>query len=391
MAQDSLKPIRRVVTGNDERSRSKVVWDGPAPNTNPSPTPLTSASGWTDFWVWHGSPAPLSGERDDGNLPYDFPGPPGGGHWRVVHGAGRPADYDAAKDPLIVPPHAPKEHSLGRRWDRGGNNAYSGGMHKTETVDYAILLEGERTLVLDDREVQWRPGDVVIDVGAWHQWSSRGQGGGRIAFDMIAAHFVDGPVGLAQGNDRIMVANRNHKLPAGVKPARRIVCLDREPGKSTLASDGPSPDVHIDPARPGFASQRMWVTDGTPAKIVLETLHLPHALEPPAGGSVLNVVTFPPDESWKGKVGAREVEAFYRCMGSPRASTYSPQAPHPYMQKTRTLDFGIVLEGEIVLLLDQQEVRLKAGDFVVQRGTNHAWSNRSSGPAVVAIATHDGA
>ena len=46
------------------------------------------------------------------------------------------------------------------------------------------------------------------------------------------------------------------------------------------------------------------------------------------------------------------------------------------MQKTRTLDFCIVLEGEIVLVLDAQEVALKAGDMVVQRGTHHAWSNR---------------
>ena len=77
-------------------------------------------------------------------------------------------------------------------------------------------------------------------------------------------------------------------------------------------------------------------------------------------------------------------------MGSPGASTYSPHAPHPYMQKTRTLDFCIVIEGEIVLVLDTQEVALKEGDFVVQRGTNHAWSNRSGSPAVVAIASHDG-
>ena len=135
----------------------------------------------------------------------------------------------------------------------------------------------------------------------------------------------------------------------------------------------------------------MWVTDGTPAKIVLETLHLPHTLEPPPNGSVLNVVTLPSDESWKSKVGAREVEAFFRAMGSPRASTYSREAPHPYMQKTRTLDFAIVLEGEVVLVLDTQQVQLKAGDFVVQRGTNHAWSNRSMRPAVIAIASHDGA
>jgi mannose-6-phosphate isomerase-like protein (cupin superfamily) len=308
----------------------------------------------------------------------------------VVQGVGRAANYDPAKDTTIVPSHAPKEHELGRRWDRGGINAYSGGMHKTETVDYAILLDGERTLVLDDCEVEWRPGDVVIDVGAWHQWSSRNRDGGRVAFDMIAARFVDGPVGLAQGNDRVMRADPKQKLPAGVKPARRIVCLDREPGKSTLLSDGPSPDVRTDPARPGFASQRMWVTDGTPAKIVLETLHLPHTIEPPAGGSVLNVVTFPPDKNWQGKVGAPEVQAFFKAMGSPGASTYSREAPHPYMQKTRTLDFGIVIEGEIVLVLDTQEVKLKAGDFVVQRGTNHAWSNQSNRPAVVAIASHDG-
>jgi quercetin dioxygenase-like cupin family protein len=389
MAQTGLKAIRRVVTGNDEGGRSKVFWDGPAPNAHEAS--MGAGRGHIDFWVWDESPAPLSGNSDDGNLSYDFPGPPKGGHWRVVQGVGRAADYDPAKDKLIVPSHEPKEHPLGRRWDRGGTNAYSGGMHKTETVDYAILLDGERTLVLDDREVQWRPGDVVIDVGAWHQWSSRNRGGGRVAFDMIAARFVDGPVGLAQGNDRVLRASPGQKLPAGVKPARRIVCLDREPGKSTLVSDGPSPDVRTDPARPGFASQRMWVTDGTPAKIVLETLHLPHTIEPPASGSVLSVVTFPPDESWKGKVGAAEVAAYFRAMGSPGASTYSPRAPHPYMQKTRTLDFGIVLEGEIVLVLDTQEVRLKAGDFVVQRGTNHAWSNRSGSPAIVAIASHDGA
>jgi hypothetical protein len=175
-----------------------------------------------------------------------------------------------------------------------------------------------------------------------------------------------------------------------VKPARRIVVTDREPGKSCLVSDAASPDMRTDPARPGFAIQRMWVTDGTPAKIVLETLHLPHTLEPPANGSVLNVFTFPPDAAWKGKVGEREVRAFFEAVGSPGASTYSAGAPHPYMQKTRTLDFGIVLDGEIVLVLDTQEVTLKTGDCVVQRGTNHAWSNRSSKPAVLAIASHDG-
>ena len=76
-------------------------------------------------------------------------------------------------------------------------------------------------------------------------------------------------------------------------------------------------------------------------------------------------------------------------MGSPSASTYSPDAPHPYMQKTQTLDLCLVLEGEATLVLDTAEVRLRAGDTVVQRATKHAWSNGSTRPAVVAISSHD--
>ena len=176
------------------------------------------------------------------------------------------------------------------------------------------------------------------------------------------------------------------------KPVRRIVCIDDADGKSKAIADGPSPDVRTDPARPGFASTRIWVTDRTPARIkgVRETLDMPHTLEPPAGGSVCRVVTFPPDDTFKGKVGAKEVQTYFANMGSPGASTYSTKAPHPYMQKTRTLDFCLILEGEITLVLDTEEVNLKAGDTVVQRGTNHAWSNRSNQPCVIAFSSHDG-
>jgi mannose-6-phosphate isomerase-like protein (cupin superfamily) len=380
-----LTPTRRVVTGNDPRGRSKVIWDGPAPNAHVAS--MGSGRGHTDIWVWNEAPAPLSGESDDGNLGYTFSGPQNGGHFRVVQARPRPADYDPAKDKALVRPHPPKARPGGRGvWDRGGDDAFSSAMHKTETVDYGIVLAGERSLILDDRELLMKPGDIVIQVGAWHQW--RMPKGAIMAFDMIGARFVDGEAGLAQGRDKPLLAKP--KLPAGVKPIRRIVTIDREPGKSSLVADGPAPDVHTDPARPGYACARLWVTDSTPAKIVFETLQLPHTLEPPPRGSVCRVETFPPDDSWKGKVGAAEVQAFFRAMGSPSASGYSPLAPHPYMQKTRTLDFCVVLEGEIVLVLDTQEVTLKAGEIAVQRGTHHAWSNRSARPAVVAIASHDG-
>ena len=159
---------------------------------------------------------------------------------------------------------------------------------------------------------------------------------------------------------------------------RRIVVVD-ENQRSKVISDGPTPDVRTDPARPGFSCARIWVSGATPVRLkgLRESLHLPHFLEPPPGGSVCRVVTFPPDASYRRKVSAREVQAYFAAMGSPSASTYSPQAPHPYMQKTQTLDFCLVLEGEITLVLDTEEVQLKAGDTVVQRGTNHAWSNHS--------------
>lgn len=384
---EGLKPIRRVVTGNDARGRSGVTWDGPAPNVHAAS--MGAGRGHVDLWVWNETPVPLSGGQDNGNLPYTFCGPPGGGHLRVVQAGARSADYDPARDRDLVPDLPAKLRPGGRGvWDRGGNNAYSSAMHKTETVDYGIVLAGERELILDDCEVVMRPGDIVIQVGAWHQW--RMPKGAIMAFDMIAAQFVDGPAGLAQGNDTPIRPATEFKLPEGVKPSRRIVTIDREAGRSSLVSDGPAPDLRLDPARPGFASARLWVTDSTPAKILYETLHLPHALEPPPRGSVCRVVTFPPDAGWRGKVGAAEVQAYFRSMGSPGASTYSPLAPHPYMQKTQTLDFCAVLEGEVTLVLDTQEVVLKAGEIVIQRGTNHAWSNRSNGPARVVICSHDG-
>ena len=140
------------------------------------------------------------------------------------------------------------------------------------------------------------------------------------------------------------------------KPVRRIVCADDEDGKSKAIHDGPAPDVRADPERPGFSSTFIWATDATPARIDGDP---PRVLAPPPGGSLCRILTFPPERA-------------------PRA-----------MQETRTLDFCLILEGEITLVLDTEEVELRAGDTVVQRGTRHAWSNRSSRPCVIAISSHD--
>jgi hypothetical protein len=385
MSTQEVKSVRRVVTGHNSKGQSIVSWDGPAPSVRGGEN---GANKWTDLWVWNEPCAPISGANDDGNLTYDFPGPPKGGHLRIVHGQGKPAHYDPAKDQRILAPHAPKPRPSHRVWDRGGRNLFNSDMHKTETVDYAILLNGQRRLILDDCEIDWKPGDVVIQVGAYHQWSSPDQGG-DVMYDMIASPFTDGLRGLAQGQDKILTADPKRVLPGGAKAARRIVTIDRELHKGSLVVDGPTPDVCIDEARPGFSSSRLWVTRG-PAEIVYESLHLPRHIQPPVGGSVMSVNYIPPDESWKGKVGSAQVQAFFKAMGSPEASTYAGSAPHPYMQKTKTLDFCTVLEGELVLILDTQEVVIKAGEVVILRGANHAWANRSNHMATLAIAAHDG-
>ena len=180
---EKLRPIRRVVTGNDEYGRSRVLFDGAAPNVNPGA--VTSSAGMTDIWVFHSCPAVISGERDDGSLPFHFEPPEYGGHLRIVQSAGRPQNYDPAGDPSAVPLHAPRQRP-GGTWDRGGQNAYSSPVHKSATVDYGILLEGERVLLLDDGERVMKPGDVVVQLGNWHGWTNP-RSGSLMAFVMMGA------------------------------------------------------------------------------------------------------------------------------------------------------------------------------------------------------------
>ena len=126
-----LKPIRRVVTANDARGRSRVLWDGPAPNVNPRA--VSPGAGMTDVWVFERCPAIVSGERDDGNLPFNFEPPEHGGHLRIVQSMGRPTAYDPAKDQSAVPVHPPTQRP-GGTWDRGGQNAYSSPIQDRKSV-----------------------------------------------------------------------------------------------------------------------------------------------------------------------------------------------------------------------------------------------------------------
>ncbi len=179
------KPIRRVVTGNDAQGRSRVLFDSAAPNINPGA--IVRGTCMTDIWVYQHSPAPISGDRDDGNLPFHFEPPSAGGHLRIVQSPGKPRGYDPARDSAAVPPHPPRQRADGV-WDRGGQNAFGSPIHKSETVDYGILLSGERVLVLDSGEIVIKPSDVVVQLGNWHGWTNP-SAPSLMAFVMMGAKF----------------------------------------------------------------------------------------------------------------------------------------------------------------------------------------------------------
>ena len=179
---NSVKPIRRIVTGNDSHGRSRVLFDSAAPNVNPGAVAASAAM--TDIWVFKSCPALIQGDRDDGALPFRFEPPEQGGHLRIVQSAGKPANYDPAKDKTAVPVGTPRLRPGTTTWDKGGQNAFSSPIHKSATVDYGILLDGERTLILDDGQRAMQPGDVVVQLGNWHGWANPVEGS-LMAFIMM--------------------------------------------------------------------------------------------------------------------------------------------------------------------------------------------------------------
>jgi hypothetical protein len=110
----------------------------------------------------------------------------------------------------------------------------------------------------------------------------------------------------------------------------------------------------------------------------------PRRIEPDPGGTVFRVIEYPPDRE---RLKGMDPEAHFASMGAQAAP--ADRRRHPGMHRTKTLDYAIVLSGEIYAVLDEGEVRLEAGDVLVQRGTNHAWSNRSDRPCLIAFVLID--
>ena len=173
-----------------------------------------------------------------------------------------------------------------------------------------------------------------------------------------------------------------------VERVRRVVTGHGTRGQSLFVLDGLAGNVKEMESMPGLALTDLWETQGVPADNTEErdAADRPVKLEPPKNGTIFRIVEFPPDSAWKD--GADGGEAF-SSIGAGHASDKGSE--DPMMHKTATVDYLVVVKGEIWAVLEEGEVCLRQGDVMIQRGTNHSWSVRTDEPCVLAAVLVDAA
>jgi hypothetical protein len=162
---------------------------------------------------------------------------------------------------------------------------------------------------------------------------------------------------------------------------RRVVTGHDKSGKSVFVMDGKAPNVLEMASMPGVALTDLWQTRTSPASNTgnADAGAGKIKLEPPASGTILRIVEFPPDSKWRKSADAKKAFASIGAGGAPDHASADAM-----MHATATVDYIIVLKGEIWAILDRGEKLLKQGDVLIQRGTNHSWSVRTKEPCIVA-------
>lgn len=174
-----------------------------------------------------------------------------------------------------------------------------------------------------------------------------------------------------------------------IRPVRRIVTGHDAQGRSKILYDAPSPHSKTLAGVDTFGVTDLWKTTSAPADNTenADPCESAITLAPPKSGTVLRLVEFPPDKDY---IGRWKREEAFASMGESGAHAIDSSAErHQAMHRTASIDYAFVIEGEIWAVLDTEEVLMRAGDFLVQRGTNHAWSNRSEHPAFVGFVLID--
>lgn len=164
-------------------------------------------------------------------------------------------------------------------------------------------------------------------------------------------------------------------------PVRRVVTGHDRQGRAIIQEDGAVPRVQRIGGDIGPMFHEVWNTRETPVLIDAssgEPREEGIVLSPPSNGTRIRVLDIPPEGDGIKNMTPEEAEAHFAEIGAGHASNAAREgARHALMHRTETIDYGIVLEGELVLIMDEGETIVRAGDIVIQRGTNHGWANRS--------------
>jgi hypothetical protein len=183
------------------------------------------------------------------------------------------------------------------------------------------------------------------------------------------------------------MSSLNGRSPDRTGRVRRVVTGNDTQGRSYIVSDGESPNAFSSPNVIGFGAAHVWTTPPGPVDNSGEsdpaTAEAEIPMHPAPGGTIFRIADFPPDSAY---TDAGKDTLFSEIGGhDARAGATHSQSRHFWFHKTDSIDYAVVLEGEIWLLLDDGECHLKAGDVIVQRGTSHSWANRSDKPCRMAF------
>ncbi|BCW45164.1 cupin domain-containing protein [Arthrobacter sp. StoSoilB5] len=166
---------------------------------------------------------------------------------------------------------------------------------------------------------------------------------------------------------------------------RRVVTGTDPEGNSVLVSDGEVPNSHDFDTMPGQAQVRVWFTPGAPSPVPpgVEPTNNTGPVVPGPGGASFVIVSYAPESVFKSA-------DFDPAAAGQELATFAPDLAEVFepdgMHRTRSVDYGVVIAGEVWLELDGgEQVHLRAGDTVVQVAARHAWRNKTQAPATVAF------
>jgi mannose-6-phosphate isomerase-like protein (cupin superfamily) len=349
--------VRRIVTGIDAHGQAVFVSDGPPPRLIEAPTGTAVA----DLWNLFAPPTDPSDGGDPPAGPFELEPKPGGLWWRLIR---MPLpDSSLPREQQFLAPSNDNRFSKEER-----------GMHRTDSVDLMLVVDGRIELEVDHGVRELGAGDCVVQRGTMHRW--------RVVGDRpctyLTAMLATDPTASAPTID---LAPRPTVVATGQAPRRVVTGVDPL-GRSIVLTDGEAPTSVVFEHGAGMMYSALWESGGAIAS-PLQGGDPPVSylqLDPLGMGVSWKYLVLPSDSARRGIDGPK-LRAEMQALASGMAATGHHDPNDPANHRTDTIDLDYILEGDVELELPGHgSVRLGPGDCVVQRGNWHKWHNRGDTP-----------